>query len=111
MKTIRGAAVFAALTSLVGTATAAADEAPVGSYRLGSVHAYHTLPLAQRPFVFRNMDELTPYPVRAVRHGGSSRPLPDGPPLDTKALIDGKRLDIDGFMEANQAAAMIVLVH
>lgn len=111
MKIIRDAAVFAALTSLVGTATAATDEAPVGSYRLGSVHAYHTLPLAQRPFVFRNMDELTPYPVRAVRHGGSSSPLPDGPPLDTKALIDGKLLDIDGFMEANQAAAMIVLVH
>ena len=82
---------------------------PTGGFSLGSVLRYHKLPLSQRAFVFRNMEELDPYPVRAVRHGAHASPLPSAPQIDVNVTIDGISTNLTGYMEANQVAAMIVL--
>ncbi len=82
----------------------------VGGYSLGRADASWKLPLAMRPFAFRNSLELTPYPVHWVRHGDYVRPLPKGKEVELSFSYQGRQFkDIATFMNYYHTAGLIVL--
>lgn len=91
------------------TPTSSTDPDTVGGYVLGREEDYSNIPLEQRPFLFRHMDELEPYPTRSIPHGETVRPLPNGPQFNIEAQIGGRLETIDSFMLRYHTAAMIVV--
>jgi hypothetical protein len=82
---------------------------PMGGYALGKTSDLANIPLTERPFMFRHMEELDPYPVHLLRHGDALRPLPEGPQIDVNAEIFGHRETIDSFMQRYHTAALLVI--
>ncbi|CAN5396325.1 serine hydrolase [soil metagenome] len=62
---------------------------------------------AERQARFPQMQTLLPH--RIVKAGGSLHKLPKGRPLKITTDKDGKPLSLDGFMQADQTAGLLVL--
>jgi CubicO group peptidase (beta-lactamase class C family) len=65
-------------------------------------------PPEQRPAGFMNMEKI--YPTDIVKAGGKVHPLPKAPQeLAVTYTVDGKAMDTDRFMAANNVAGLMII--
>lgn len=100
-----------ALSAQQGSATASAGTYPHATEPIGAVRQVYdgALTLTEAVNTFRNIDRL--FPTRVVSASATPMPLPpSATPLRTLLFrVEGKRYDLEDYLELNRVAGLLVL--
>ncbi|RYG11511.1 MAG: serine hydrolase, partial [Caulobacteraceae bacterium] len=98
---------FLAFAALVMTGAAAP---PAGPLPKPDINGSYLFWKPEEQLVgYRNMEKV--FPTHVIRRGAKVHPLPQGKPLTVRYPYEGETWDADRFMDATNAAGVLVIHH